>query len=526
MISVSGMRGIVGKDLTPELVARYAAALGAWARHAGKSLVVLGRDSRTSGAMFTRAASAGLLSVGVDVMDLGLVPTPTVQLAVEHHRAGAGLVLTASHNPVEWNALKFIGPDGVFLDGAAGEVVRALAERGPPRQGWDGIGAVLEDREALARHLELILRLPVLDAAAIRARGFHVALDCVRGAGATIMPALLEALGCRITAINLETDGHFPRPPEPVPENLAELSRLVKESGADVGFAVDPDVDRLAIVDDRGEPIGEDYTLALAVRGVLGPPAGTQAERRVEPVGDRRARRGDRRHSSDDRRMSEHAELGGDPERRRTDKGDRRATRDRRARGRDDRRVAGPAITPATAGGQPVVVANLSTSLVVEDAAKAHGARFLRAPVGEANVARMIQAERAVIGGEGNGGVIFPALHVGRDAPLAAALVLQLLVREGKPLSALVAGWPRYYIVKAKSPRGPEPSSAYARLRKRFPEADADTRDGLRLAWPDRWVHLRPSGTEPIVRFIAEAPTEAEASALVAACRDDFTGGR
>jgi phosphomannomutase len=196
--------------------------------------------------------------------------------------------------------------------------------------------------------------------------------------------------------------------------------------------------------------------------------------------------------------------------------GDRRDARGDRRKRWEDRRKSG----------QPVVVANLSTSLVVEDAARAHGARFLRAPVGEVNVARRIQAERAVIGGEGNGGVIFPALHVGRDAPLAAALVLQLMVREGKSLSALVAGWPRYRIVKAKGPRGPELGPAYARLRKRFPDADADVRDGLRLAWPDRWVHLRPSGTEPIVRFIAEAPTEAEASELVAACREDLTGGR
>ncbi len=450
MISVSGMRGVVGTDLTPELVARYAAALGAWARRAGHPRVVVGRDARTSGAMFNRAATAGLMSVGVEVIDLGIVPTPTVQLAVEHHHAGAGLILTASHNPIEWNALKFVGPDGIFLDGSAGAEVRGLAESGPPRVSWEGIGEVREDPDAIARHLDLVLRLPVLDVAAIRKRRFHVALDCVRGAGGTMMPRLLEQLGCRVTAINLETDGRFPRAPEPVPENLGDLSRLVKSSGAEIGMAVDPDVDRLALVDEHGTPIGEDYTLAFAVRAVLG----------------------------------------------------------------SRRRGAG------ATGGDRVVVANLSTSLVVEDAARAHGARFLRAPVGEAHVARMIRDERAVVGGEGNGGVILPAVHIGRDAPVGVALILQLLLESGLSVAGLVGASARYRIVKAKAPRRADLSPAYRALRERFTDAAADERDGLRLAWADRWVHLRPSGTEPIIRFIAEAPTQAEAEALVGVCRE------
>ena len=261
MISVSGMRGHVGTDLTPELVARYAAALGAWVRtsaaggdrrRGARPAVVLGRDARTSGPMFAHAAIAGLMSVGVDVIDVGVVPTPTVQLAVEHHRAGAGLILTASHNPIEWNALKFVGPDGIFLDAEAGARVRTLAEEGPPRMGWDGIGGVTEDREAVARHLDAVLALPMIDVAAIRAKRFHVALDCVRGAGATAIPPLLERLGCRVSGINLEPDGRFPRAPEPVPENLGELGALVRQRGAAVGLAVDPDVDRLALVDERG----------------------------------------------------------------------------------------------------------------------------------------------------------------------------------------------------------------------------------------------------------------------------------
>lgn len=444
MISVSGMRGLVGTDLTPELVARHAAALGAWVRSRGGSAVVLGRDARTSGPMFTLAATAGLQSVGVDVIDVGVVPTPTVQMAVEHHHAGAGLILTASHNPIEWNALKFVGPDGIFLDAGSGATVRRLADEGPPRAGWDTIGVRREDPEAVARHLDALLALPVLDVPAIRARGFHVALDCVRGAGGPAMLALFERLNVRVSGIHLEADGRFPREPEPLPHNLAELGELVRRSGADVGMAVDPDVDRLALVDEVGAPLGEDYTLAFAVDAVL-------------------------------RRQ------------------------------------------PAPAGA--TVVVNLSTSLVVEDAARGHGARFLRAAVGEANVARAMVAEGAVVGGEGNGGVMLPALHVGRDAPLAAALVLQQLVATGATPRQLADRAPRYAIVKAKAPRGGDLAAQYAALRAAFPDAAADDRDGLRLSWPDRWLHVRPSGTEPIVRLIAEAPTAEAAESLVATAR-------
>ena len=460
MISVSGIRGHVGTDLTPELVARYAAALGAWVR-AGPPLnssarpparpsvrpsVVLGRDARTSGPMFAHAAVSGLMSVGVDVIDLGIVPTPTVQLAVEHHGAAAGLILTASHNPIEWNALKFVGPDGIFLDAEAGRVVRELAEAGPPRVGWAEVGKVRHDPEAITRHLDEILALPQIDPKAIRRRHFKVALDCVRGAGATAIVPLLERLGCEVHGINLETDGLFPHPPEPIPENLGDLSRLVRDTGAVIGLAIDPDVDRLALVDETGRPIGEDYTLAFAVAAVL-----------------------------------------------------------------DGRTTGAKTAT---------VVANLSTSLVVEDAARSRGARFVRAPVGEANVARAIRDEGALIGGEGNGGVMLPALHIGRDAPLGVALILHLLAATGVTLSQLVAAAPRYAIVKAKGPRGPELRPLYDRLRQRFSDAEADERDGLRLSWHDRWLHVRPSGTEPIVRLIAEAPSAADAETLVATGRE------
>src|SRR6266487_3582063 len=448
MVGVSGIRGIVGKDLTEEIVARYASAFGLWAKQR-KPLVVVGRDARESGPAFERAVVAGLVSVGCSVVKVGLVPTPTVQLAVEHHAAGGGIAITASHNPIEWNALKFIGSDGIFLDGADGAKVVALAAE---RLGGDGRGAaVSEDPEAVARHLDAVLKLPAVDVASIRARQFTVALDAVRGAGGPVMRTLLERLGCEVAGINLETDGRFPRPPEPVPENLGGLSTLVRRAGAALGIAVDPDVDRLAIVDENGAPIGEDYTLAFAVRAV----------------------------------------LGGKRE---------------------------------TGNGKRVVVCNLSTSLVVEDAARELGADVVRTPVGEVHVARAILRLAAVIGGEGNGGVMYPALHAGRDAPVAAALLLTLLARDGKRVSELVAGAPRYVIVKGKAERGARNADqgmeeVYAGLRRRFPDATADTQDGLRLAWRDRWLHVRPSNTEPIIRLIAEAPSGAAARELVDAGR-------
>jgi len=454
MVGVSGVRGIVGKDLTPEVVARWARAFGSWALEHGKretgkgkrNFIVVGRDARTSGPAFAAAVTAGLTSVGCDVIDVGLVPTPTVQLAVEHHHAGGGIAITASHNPIEWNALKFVGSDGIFLDGAEGKRVAELVAR-QAGNGNRETGKVTADPSAVERHLDGVLRLPALPVEAIRARRFTVALDAVRGAGGPPMRDLLERLGCRVTGINLETDGRFPRAPEPVPENLGDLAALVRRSGADVGIAVDPDVDRLAIVDETGAAIGEDYTLAFAIRAVLG------------------------------------------------GKGE-------------------------TGNGKRVVVCNLSTSLVVEDAAREFGADVVRTPVGEVHVARAILRLAAVIGGEGNGGVMYPALHAGRDAPVAAALLLALLARDGRRVSELVAAAPRYVILKGKAERGTRNAEqglddVYAALRKRFPEGNVDTQDGLRLAWRDRWLHVRPSNTEPIIRLIAEAPTGAAARDLV-----------
>ena len=462
MVGVSGVRGIVGKDLTDEVVTRYARAFGLWAAERTPRVVV-GRDARASGPAFERAVIAGLGSVGCDVVTVGLAPTPTIQLAVEHHRAGGGIAVTASHNPIEWNALKFIGPDGIFLDGADGARVQQMAVEMTVKGRGKGKGEGQEiqaDALAVERHLDAVLKLAAIDVERIRARRFAVALDAVRGAGGPPMRALLERLGCTVTGINLETDGQFPRAPEPVPENLGELSALVRRTGADLGIAVDPDVDRLAIVDENGTPIGEDYTLAFAVRAVLG---GQSDGRTVGPEG----------------------------------------------RGQSDR----PTVRPS-------VVCNLSTSLVVEDAARELGAEIVRTPVGEVHVARAILRLRAVIGGEGNGGVIYPALHAGRDAPVAAALVLELLARTGKRVSEVVAAAPRYTIVKGKLERGTRNGErgmerVYAALRARFAEASVDTQDGLRLAWGDRWLHVRPSNTEPIIRLIAEAPSGALARELV-----------
>jgi len=270
MVSVSGVRGKVGEGLTPEVVAHFAAAFGAWASRQGKSrTVIVGRDSRVSGPMFQRVVLSALQSVGVTVIDIGLTTTPSCQLAVEYHHAAGGLMISASHNPIEWNALKMIGSTGLFLDAQQGAAMRALMDVGPPRATWDKLGAIEIDDLAIARHIDRVLALPFIDVEKIRRRRFKVALDTCRGAGAAVMPQLLDRLGCVVTAINLEPDGRFPHPPEPIPENLRDLEQLVLSAKADIGLAVDPDVDRLALVSEEGRAIGEDYTLALAAKLVL-----------------------------------------------------------------------------------------------------------------------------------------------------------------------------------------------------------------------------------------------------------------
>lgn len=441
MVSVSGVRGLVGDPLTPELMAGIAAALGAHLREVeGGTTVCLGRDSRVSGPMFARAVTAGLQSVGCDVVDLGVVPTPTLLMAVRHHGAIGGIGVTASHNPAEWNALKLVSSEGIFLDADRSARFRTyLAEVDPPRARWDSLGTVTRDDEAWSRHLEGILALPQIDVDAIRAAGLKVAVDCVHGAGGPVMRELLERLGCEVVGIGMEPDGLFPRDPEPTAANLADLGALVERSGAHVGLAIDPDADRLSLVDETGRPMGEDLTLALAAAAVL-------------------------------------------------------------------------AETPGP------VVTNLSTSQILDDVAEAYSVPLHRAPVGEVNVARRMQHEGAVVGGEGNGGVILPALHHTRDAPLASALILQHLSVEGITPSEAAARWPSYEIVKEKVlfPREAL-ADGYAALASDLGAESSDDSDGLRLAWPSRkaWLHVRPSGTEPVVRLIAEASDEKSARSLV-----------
>jgi phosphomannomutase len=366
-------------------------------------------------------------------------------MATKHHGAAGGIGVTASHNPAEWNALKLVTGEGIFLDAdLSGRFQEYLRTQDVPRAAWNALGTLAVDHEAWQRHQLAILALPELDLTGLRKRAFHVALDCVHGAGGLVMPGLLRELGCRVSAIGIDPDGLFPRDPEPTAKNLKDLGDLVRESGAEIGLAVDPDVDRLSLVDEHGQPVGEDLTLALASAVVL-------------------------------------------------------------------RRTPGPVVT------------NLSTSRVVEDVAAAYGARVVRAAVGEVNVARRMQSEGAVVGGEGNGGVIHPRLQHTRDAPAAAALILQHLLDEGRTLSQAVARWPSYAIVKEKVTFPRESlAEAYTALAQELGPAQEDRTDGLRLAWAEKraWLHVRPSGTEPIVRLIAEAPDADEARRLVRAAAE------
>lgn len=443
IVSASGIRGVVGRGLVPAVAARYGAALGAWLAAAGRTgPVLVGRDSRTSGPLLVDAAAAGLRAAGAGAVDLGIVPTPTALLAVQEDPEAAGaLLVTASHNPVEWNGLKLGGPDGRFLPRASGAEVQRIYEAGPEHRGWDALGARTARSGAVERHLDRIVGLDLVQPERIAEAGFRVALDCVHGAGGVIMPALLDRLGCEVVGLGLEPDGHFPREPEPTAAHLGELGRAVRESGADLGLAVDPDVDRLALVDEEGRAVGEDWTLALCAELVLSSRPGP-------------------------------------------------------------------------------VVTNLSSSQCIRDAARRAGVPFHRAPVGEANVAARMEEVGAVIGGEGNGGVMLPALHLTRDAPLAAALVLQLLAGTGTRLGRLLAERPRYHMARKKAARASMPlEELYAALRRELPgEAETDRRDGLRLEWEDgSWLHVRPSGTEPVLRIMAEAEGAERAERLAAA---------
>jgi phosphomannomutase len=443
MVSISGLRGIVGESLVPDVVVRYAAA---FAEYAGRGPIVIGRDGRCTGGAIGHLVSSTLLSMGCDVVALGVVPTPTVALAVEQLGAAGGIAVTASHNPMEWNGLKFLSSGGMFLNAEENNRLWAIVAQEPRRYvRWDKIGRHTADGTYLRKHVEMVLALPFLQPETVRRRKFRVAVDCINAAGGLIVPQMLRDLGCEVAEMNCEAGGVFARAPEPIPEHLEALCRKVKETGADLGIAVDPDVDRLVLITEKGEPFGEEYTITSVVRYILGKTAAAED------------------------------------------------------------------------GTRPPVVVNLSTTRAVDDVARAFRADVLRTPVGEINVATRMKEHRALVGGEGSGGVIIPALHYGRDAIVGIGIILQQLAEFGGTLSALKASLPQYVIVKSKvEVERSRSEGVLERVRARHQEEgriNAD--DGLKIDFADSWVHLRRSNTEPVVRIIAEAPTAPAAQLLV-----------
>lgn len=434
MMTVSGVRGIIGKTMTPTLAAELGMAYGTYL--AGGA-VVIGRDSRPSGHLLSRALSSGLVASGCHVIDLGIVSTPGVAVMVLERQAAGGVVITASHNPREWNGIKFLTGGGFAPPPEdAARILEQYRRRDFCLADVDHLGRVEKDETTHRRHVQRVLQL--LDVAPIRRKPLTVVLDSVNGAGGLGGHLLLEKLGCQVIPINAESNGQFAHPPEPTEDHLAGLCDVVQKHKADVGFAQDPDADRLAIVDDRGRYIGEEYTVALAAKYMFA-------------------------------------------------------------------RQPGPAAV------------NLSTSRMIDDLAKAAGGLTVhRTPVGEANVARAIREQRCVIGGEGNGGVIDPRVSGVRDSFVAMGMVLNVLAGEDRPLSAIVDRLPHYVMLKRKFSLAPEQIAAWLR---RVPDlvgnGRLDTADGVRIDWPEGWVHVRGSNTEPIARVIAEAADRSTAEALV-----------
>jgi phosphomannomutase len=472
MISISGIRGIVGESLTPAIAVKYAAGFGEYLkrRQTGNLEVVLGRDGRVSGKILANIVSSTLLSTGVNVRALGVCPTPTIQLAVEHMHAAGGISITASHNPAQWNGMKFLASSGMFLTEAENNDLRRIADQGAVSYAsWNTLGRHTADDSWVRKHVDLVLDLPLVDVETIRRRELKIVVDCVNGAGGVIVPILLQELGCSVIEMNCDVSGLFAHPPEPVPEHLSDLAQRVVAGKADLGIAVDPDGDRLVLINEKGEPYGEEYTIATAVKFVLG-------------------RNKDKGKSQKEKKKSE----------------------------------AGPAEVHGTGmqreeQGPETVVINLSTTRAVEDIAESYGARVVRTPVGEINVATTMKDAGAIIGGEGSGGIILPALHYGRDAIAGIPLILQLLVESGGTLSALKASMPQYAIAKSKVILEEKaPALLFQRLLESAShDARINTDDGLRVDFPDHWVHLRLSNTEPIIRIIAEARTPAAANGVV-----------
>jgi len=435
MISVSGVRGVVGESLTAAVALRWAEAFGSLCR---PGPIVVGGDSRVSRVMMRAAAFSGLASAGARIIDLGIVPTPTIGLAVQHHRARGGIAITASHNPAQWNAFKFYGADGFFLDEDSGRRLRDMVESERSfGVGAEDVGTYEKDEDAVARHLDAVLAISFLNLPGLRARRFRVGLDAVCGAGGELLAKLLERLGCDVRGFHLEPTGVFPRNPEPIPENLRDVSRAMRDAKIEIGFVADPDADRLVVMLERGECAGEEQTLTAAADVTL-------------------------RH-----------ERGG-------------------------------------------IVANCSTTRALDDLAKLHNVAIARTKVGEAHVARKMIETGAVIGGEGNGGVMLASVHPARDAAVGIALILQALLESNASASTYFASLPRYDMVKRKIAFD-DP----ARMKKTVEHLDKvvslgtpDHLDGLKWSTDAGWVQARASNTEPIVRVIAEATTRDEAERL------------
>ncbi|PIE18435.1 MAG: phosphoglucosamine mutase [Proteobacteria bacterium] len=431
-ISVSGVRGVVGETLTPQLLARFSQAYGTYV---GQGKVLVGRDTRPSGPMVANAVFSGLLSTGCAPLDVGIAPIPAIQhrAATRHDVVGA-IAITASHNPAEWNALKLLSAEGLFLSNLEATELSDIYNQGAfRRMSGTRIPTVGRDDEAISAHTEAVLAQ--IDVAKIRAARIPVAIDCVNGAGAVETPILLSELGCTVVRLSCDPTGDFVRPPEPLPQNLMELCEVVSRGGVRIGLAQDADADRLAVVDERGVALEGDEMLAVLIELAL-------------------------------------------------------------------RRSPGP------------VVVNLSTSDLIEHVAARHQVPVFRTPVGEANVVAGMLQHRAVVGGEGSGGLIYPAVHTCRDSFVGMALLLEHLA-SGGTVSSLVDELPRRVRRAQKVPMaGTAARRVVHQLRQTLRDAEIDLRDGLKATFPEGWLHVRPSNTEPILRVHVEADSEASADAL------------
>ncbi|MGB0369077.1 MAG: phosphoglucosamine mutase [Flavobacteriales bacterium] len=444
--SISGIRGTIGgkpgDGLTPVDAVKFASAYASFIkkRNGDKKLkVVVGRDARISGEMVNGLVVSTLIGYGIDVIDLGLSTTPTVEVAVPEEKADGGIILTASHNPKQWNALKLLNEKGEFISGEEGADLLAVAEAEAfDFAEVDDLGTITKNDEYMEKHVQMVLDLPLVDVEAIRKSNFHVAIDCVNSTGGIVLPILLKALGVnQVTELFCDPTGHFPHNPEPLPEHLTELSSTIIKSGADVGFVVDPDVDRLAMVCEDGEMFGEEYTLVAVSDYVLSQTPGN-------------------------------------------------------------------------------TVSNLSSTRALRDVTEARGGNYGASAVGEVNVVNMMKDTNAIIGGEGNGGIIYPELHYGRDALVGIALFLTHLAKSGKTTSQLKASYPSYHISKNKIALTPETDvdGILAAMEKKYSAQPVNTIDGVKIEFDKEWVHLRKSNTEPIIRIYSESKNESTAQHL------------